>query len=103
MDDIVAKLSEIEADAVKIMDQAGSEKEQISAKMNQRIQEFDEVVDADTKKQLSALNEKLLEQQKKEMAELKEGAAKLLELLDSEYQKNHTKMAQEILDRIIGA
>lgn len=100
MEKVVKKLSEIEAAAVAIMDNANSKKKELSDKMDIKISEFDKKVDAETAQMLSELTKKLQTETEQELLELKNCTQQTLNALDDEYNKNHSALAEQILNTI---
>lgn len=101
MEKVVNKLSEIEAAAVAIMDNANTKKKEISDKMDVKISEFDKKVDAETAQILSELTNRLQSETEQELNELNNCTQKTLDALDDEYNKNHSTIAENILSIII--
>lgn len=102
MEKVVKKLSEIEAAAVAIIDSANARKKELSDAMDVKINTFDEQIDNETAKTLSDLKVKLEQQKDAELAELKANTEKTLNALDEEYAKNHTSLAKDLLNSIVG-
>lgn len=102
MEKVVNRLSEIEAAAVAIMDNANAKKKEISDSMTIKTKEFDKAVDEETSKTLSDLNKKLQLETEQELLSLKDNTMRVLEALEDDYNKNHTALAKKILTQIIG-
>lgn len=101
MEKVVTKLSEIEAAAVAIMDNANAKKKEISESMIIKTNEFDKTVDEETSKTLSDLNKKLELETEQELKALKDKTMQVLKALEDDYNKNHTALAKKILAQII--
>jgi hypothetical protein len=101
MEKVVNKLSEIEAAAVAIMDNANTMKKEISDNMESKVNEFDKKVDAETAQKLSELIVKLQTETAQELNKLKVCTQQTLVALDDEYNKNHSTLAQKILSAMI--
>lgn len=101
MEKVVSKLSEIEAAAVAIMDNATTQKKQLSSEMDERIKQFDAEVDAKTAKSLTDLKNRLETETNMELAQLKSDTLKTLEELEKDFEKNHSKIAKSLLDSIV--
>jgi site-specific DNA-adenine methylase len=101
MEKVVNKLSEIEAAAVAIMDNANAKKKEISDNMNMKIVEFDKKVDAETADTLAELTQKLQTETEQELSELKTCTQKNLDTLEDEYNKNHSILANNIFRTIV--
>lgn len=101
MDMVVNRLSEIEAQAVKIIDAAAQEKKELDKQADAKIKEFDADVDAKTAQTLNELQAKLKEDMAVELARLKEETKKLVASLETDYDQNHKKLADNILKQLI--
>ncbi|WP_099469788.1 hypothetical protein [Konateibacter massiliensis] len=101
MEKVVNKLSEIEAAAVSIMDEANQKKKELSDKMDLQIAAFDKKVDAETANTLSELTKKLQAETEQDLESIETQMQKALETLDDEYNKNHSALANEIFSTIV--
>lgn len=101
MEKVVNKLSEIEAVAVAIMEDANLKKKEISDNMDIKIVEFDKKVDAETATTLSELTKKLQAETEQELSELNSCTQKALDTLEDEYNKNHSVLANKIFSTIV--
>lgn len=102
MDQIVNQLSEIEATAQKLMEDTATEKKQMSHDMDEKMKEYDVQVDAETAASLLQLQDSLKQTQQENLQKLREYTKKQIEDMDTKYQAQHTKMAQQLLDSLIG-
>ena len=102
MNAIISQLSNIEGTAVRILESADRQKKELSLEMEKRTEEYDAGIAENTKKQLDALKEKLNTQKEKELSRLREETANALNVLETDFEKNHTVWAMEILHSIIG-
>lgn len=102
MEEVVNKLSEIEAAAVAIIESANEKKKELSEAMDKKTKQFDEEVNAGTEKTLSELSQKLKLETEQEISLLKENTAKALIDLEQGYQESHTALAKNILKNLIG-
>lgn len=101
MEKVVNRLSQIEAAAVAIMEEANSKKKEISNEMDLKTAEFDKKVDSETEKKLAKLTKNLQDETDQELNKLKMHAQKTLKALDDEYDKNHSIMANKIFSTMI--
>ena len=101
MDMVVNRLSEIEAQAVKIIDAAAQEKKELDKQADAKIKEFDAGVDASTAQTLNELQNQLKEDMAVELARLKEETKQLVANLEADYDHNHKKLADNILKQLI--
>lgn len=103
MDQVVSKLSEIEAAATKIMENGAVKKTQLAKEMELKTADFDKKVDADTQKTLSELKERLSNNKDSELEQLQRETKLLLDSLDDQYNHHHEEIAKQLLNKIIGA
>ena len=103
MDTIISQLSQIEGTAVRILQSADSQKKELALEMEQRTKEYDAELARDTNEQLGALKEKLNAQKEEELSRLRVETSHTLEILEANFEKNHTMWAMQILHSIIGA
>ena len=68
--------------------------------MDIKIREFDENVDAETAQKLSELTQKLQAETEQELLELRKCTQQTLDALEEEYTKNHSALAEQILNSI---
>lgn len=101
MDMVVNRLSEIEAQAVKIIDAAAQEKKELDKQADARIKDFDAQVDAKTEQSLNELQQQLKQDMAAELEKLKQDTKQLIQNLENEYEKNHAKLADNILKQLI--
>lgn len=103
MNEVIDKLSEIEAAAVKIIDNANAKKEEASKKLERDILSFDKELDQQADAQINQMKEKMEIEIQKELNLLHSETQKDLEDLQQEYEKNHTILARGILNILTGA
>ncbi len=102
MNAIISQLSNIENTAVRILESADRQKKELSLEMEKRKEEYDAEIAEDTRKQLDALKEELNAQKERELSRLREETSNALNELETDFEKNHTVWAKEILHSIIG-
>lgn len=102
MNTIISQLSNIEGTAVRILESADRQKKELSLEMEKRTEEYDARIAEDTRQKLDALKEKLNMQKEKELSRLREETSRALNDLETDFEKNHTVWAKQILHSIIG-
>lgn len=103
MENIINQLSRIEEKAVQIIEAADNQKKEFALEMEQKTNEFDNQLAADTKKRLQKMQEKLNVEKDKELEKLKADNLNFQNTLNQKFQQNHSKWAKELLNELIGA
>ena len=101
METVLNKLSEIEAAAAQIMEAAASEKKELEQQMQKQIADFDRILEEKTAERVEQSKKKLNNAKEKELSDLKSDNRKLLEELETYYQKNRKKLSGEIFNELI--
>ncbi len=101
MEQVLGKLAEIETAASYIMEEAVKTKQNLSLEMEAQYRTFDEMVDANTSKRVSAIRKQLEKDKETELAALKEKTTGLFSSMNSYYEENHSRLVQELYDKIL--
>lgn len=101
MDGIVDRLSGIELAATRIVDAAMLEKTKLQAQTQEYLKAYDARIDSETEQQLNELKETLDAQMNQELGRLKDDTAKMIAMIEMDYEANHEKLAEEILQKMI--
>lgn len=101
MNDIIDKLTEIETIAKRITDSVAVQKQEMAAEMEAQQKAFDEGIDADNRVLLARMREGLEIQMREELQALQEKQEKLLQELDSYYEANRDRLAEELFLKIL--
>lgn len=101
MDEIVKRLSEIETQAVRIMEDSTLQKKEMEESIKEQLRLYDEKAQADTAAELARLQTTLEAQKEEELARLRSNTAKSLRAIETDYEKNHTRLAEEVVRKII--
>ena len=101
MNEIIEKLTEIEATASRILDAAANQKKQLDEKHQKRIAEYDKELDASTAKELASLQDALSKKVDAELASLTESSKMKLKTIDQLYEKNHEDLSTQIYEKLI--
>ena len=99
---VINRLSEIEAAAVNLEQQAADEKRRIAREYEQKTLDFDQEIEAETKEKLKVLSEKLKREAQDELLKLRQGTEQALAAMEKEYTENHAKIAEKLFHEIIG-
>ncbi len=101
MNEIIDRISEIEAASAAIIDDANQKKKEFAGLMEQRMKEFDSQTEAETEKKLASLKQALEEKTEQELARLKSSTLAVQKALRETYRRNHTAYAEQILTGMI--
>lgn len=101
MDNVISKISEIEAAAVLVMDEALDKKKQLSQDMDEKIAAFDKKAAEDTEKTLIELQASMEEDRHTEIEKLLLNRDNLLKELETRYEQKHSIYSQQIFDYLL--
>lgn len=100
MDSVINKLTEIEEAADAIVAHAEQQKAVLDQEYDERKKAFDRELEEKTQGELKRIQEELEEDKQRLLGGQSGANADSIELLRQEYDRNHTKYAREILNRI---
>ncbi len=103
MKDIINQLSEIEKTADTIVTEAVNKKDSIFMEAEDKKKAYDEEMTQDVEKRIRHLKESLYAKKDQDMTDLKVGTQKAIEDIQSIYDQQHSELAQQIVNRIVGA
>lgn len=101
MDLVVNRLSEIEAAAVRILDESAIRNKELDEASEKALKEFDAKIDAETAKKMETLRQKLDIQMKEKLAGLQAETEKVMASIAADYDANHEQLAEHILQKLI--
>ena len=101
MENVIARLSGIDAEAQKIMNQATEKKKEMENDSRQRQQEFDRELEGKTRETLISLRENLENKNRQQIAKLREENEKALADLEENYRCSHEQLAEAIFRKVI--
>lgn len=101
MDLVVNRLSEIETAAVRILDEATARNKELDAESAMELKKFDARTDEETVRKLDALRKDLDLQVKKKLSALQDDTEKTIQLILADYETNHERLANELLEKLI--
>ena len=101
MENVIARLSGIDAEAQKIMNQATEKKKEMENDSRQRQQEFDRELESKTRETLMSLREKLENKNRQQIEKLRAENTKALAALEENYRCSHEQLAETIFRKVI--
>lgn len=101
MDDVISKLSEIEATASKIMDNVSTRKQELARQLEADTKAFDEETNNQIQKQLDDMRMEMETANDKQLKDLLVRTDTVISLMDTYYQENHLRLAKEIFEKMI--
>lgn len=101
MEEVIQKLSEIEITAKHIMEDAENKKQALTDDMRRQIQDYDKLTEEKASHQIADIRASLEKNKEAQLAKLREHTEEVFTSLDEYYESNHTRLAQEIYQRII--
>ena len=101
VDDVIGKLSEIEATAVRIMEAADLQKKQLVADMEEKTRQFDEKLSEETREALKQVQEKLNREKEEELQKQKEETEAILGAMQQKYDNEHEAWSASIMKSIV--
>lgn len=96
MNNIISKISEIEASAASIMDAAAERKKEYAKEMEEKTAAFDREIEAETARQLKKLRESMEADAKKLLDAQRRDAEKAIRQMEETYRSRHTKYVEEL-------
>lgn len=100
MNQVIKELYDMEAQAGKIMENAGLSKQKLQEQKKRQMEDINIGVAAELEGRMSILRAQLEEQAKEDIRQLVEQNRQQIDLLDAEYRDNLTTYAQEIVRKI---
>lgn len=101
MDKVIATLYSIEERAQRIMETTANEKLSLKDYFEEKKRAYEKETNESTNLILSQLSTTLKQQFDNEYSESKMQTEKFLKTLSQDFEKNHTKMAEEIFRQVI--
>lgn len=103
MDKIISRIAEIDAEAVKIMDEAAARKKEIDAEMKSAASDYDRQLEADTQNKIKVLRDRMAHERHVEVKKLYEKMEQDLQSLDHKYETEHEKISNHLLKILINS
>lgn len=101
VNELIDKLAKIEESAGKMMTAAEEEKRAISREHDKRISDFDKELDAEYKKKLDDIADRLKAEASGEIDRLRTDMKKISDKLDNDYSEKKDRWISEIFEAII--
>lgn len=101
MEQIISKLSEIEAAAKGIMEDTDRQKKALSQEMENQCKQFDMTLEKETSDRIAKIRENLEQEKDVRLTSLQKDTEAAFAALDSYYEKNHERLTRQIFEKII--
>lgn len=102
MDKVISELSKIEEAAVRIIQNAESEKKNLALDMDQKTKEYDIVLGKEIDQKLSVIKQDLQDKMHSDVDRIKNDTYQQISNLEKIYTDHHTEWATDILNKLIG-
>ena len=102
MEQILNKLSEIEATANAIMQDAARQKQALSEEAEKQTREFDAALEKETSDEIRKIREDLAHEKDARINELRAETEDQLSRLDAYYKAHHESLCSELFQKITG-
>ena len=102
MEQILNKLSEIEATANAIMQDAARQKQALSEEAEKQTKEFDASLEKETSDEIRKIREDLAHEKDARINELRADTEDQLSRLDAYYKAHHESLCSELFQKITG-
>lgn len=101
MEQVLNKLSEIETIAKRIMEDADSTKNALSAEMEQSCKAFDAALEEETNKKIQELRSNLEQKKDAEISSLRRQMETTISDLDNYYTQNHQQLSEILFQKLL--
>lgn len=102
MNDVIDKLAEIEAAAVRIAESTSEQKAKIAQDSEKREADYDREIRASVDRQIQEMKSENDRKIELEIAQMREENEKELVQLEKEYEQRHEKLVAGIVERLTG-
>jgi hypothetical protein len=99
---VIDQLSKIESSSRDIISGAEAQKKAYAHQIEEQTKEFDTALAGETADKLEKHKERLRKQAEQDLAALREATDKQLLAFNTWYESNHARLAQDILNQIVG-
>lgn len=96
MDTVIKQISEIEAAAAAVMDDANARKKAFAQKMEQDASDFDRQLEEETEAQIRSLRSDMETEMNSRLARQKSEAENLLQRMEKNYEDHHREYAKKL-------
>lgn len=101
MDSVIEKISEIEAAAAAIMDEANEQKKDIALKMQEKTAGFDTQLEDETKEEISRLRAAMEIEMRERLKAQQEDCKNILLAMEQKYQEHHADYVKELFKKMV--
>jgi len=101
MDTVIKKISEIEAAAVSVMDDANARKKAFAREMEDKTNAFDRQLDTETETAISELRSRMEVEMNSKLSKQKSDAEALLVRMEQNYKDHHQEYAKQLFRSLI--
>lgn len=102
MNEVMARLAEIEAAAMGIMENTNARKLQIAKEAEERMAECDKELQSQLDSKIADMKQEHDKEIQCEIQHMKEESEKIIQDLEEEYQNSHQRIAQGIVNILTG-
>ncbi len=103
MDVMISKLSEIEAAASNIVENARKKKNDIFKEADEKKKSIDEEAEKELEQRIADLKKEMEEKKEKDVADLKLSTQQSIHKISEVYERHHKEIAEEMAERILEA
>lgn len=101
MDTVIKKISEIEAAAVSVMDDANARKKAFARDMEEKTRDFDRQIEAETNRSIQVLRSHKEAEMNSRLSKQKSDAEALLVRMEQNYEDHHQDYAKKLFRSLI--
>lgn len=101
MDTVIKQISEIEAAASSVMENANAQKKAFAQEMAERTEAFDKQLEAETRQKTQALRSRMELEMDSKLSKQKADAKAQLQHMEQIYQAHHTEYAEALFQSLI--
>ena len=100
MDTVIEKISEIEASATAIMEDANERKKAFAKEMEERTAAFDAQLEAETNKRIEELRARMEIEMNERLEKQRNDSQNVLRAMEQRYQEHHTEYVEELFKKM---
>lgn len=101
MDTVIKQISEIEAAASAVMEEANARKKAFAQEMEEKTAAFDREMDAQTEKRIADLRARMEIEMNSKLSKQKTDAKHLLARMEDNYKEHHTNYVKQLFQSLI--
>lgn len=101
MDKVIKQISEIEAAASSVMDDANSRKKAFTREMEEKTAAFDKETEEETERRIQELRAKMEVKMQEKLEKQKADVEHLLTLMETNYKEHHTEYVKQLFQSLI--